>query len=976
MATISEVAMASSGELPLFLLKRHVGTVKKYWALAATSLLIIFLMSFASTANSAPLVVDDSFQQVSLHKYGRRTLAPANESYANVFQQQSTFSPGVPFARIPENNRLWQVTTIQNAGAFAHNLFLKIDKLSLDAVSVFVLDEQQRIIRSYTTQSAFASDIEHDSHLALTFPFDIQPGQQLTLMTSIDDDGITGFPLSVWSQQALEKSRQQLLMLYGTAIGALTVLFGSFFITYLFHRTPARFWLALTCLLFVALIAGIQGETARFTLLPQFAEHVVAILCAMILFTLSKLNHNLFNRLPLHVRLLNFLSPVAILAVVALNDAYIITVTTFAIILAAGLLQIFFALIYRDRRIKELTHVFLFAWLCMYSLLALQLNMIADGSLFSARHNLYSVVSLMVALLSFGLCVGIKERNYNAQQISEKERTITGLNYFYNLFRNSAEGLYTSTIDGKLRSVNPAMCNLFGYPDEATMLASVPNAQSFYANPEDRELLIGELLEKGCAMGREIKGIRADNSEFWFSISCQLQKEQDDTFMYGSIFDITDRKQSEISLEYLASHDSLTGVYNRREFEQRLNLALNHPKDVNVPVVILYLDLDRFKTVNDTCGHRAGDTLIKEIAQHLQATLGGKGIIARLGGDEFAVLFSDQSEETAYLCGVKLLNTVQKYRFMWENRMFTLGVSIGFANSYDYNINAEQLISMADAACYIAKQQGRNQIHRYSSDDKDLIRYEKELDWVNTINQGLLEDKFLLYYQHYRPLNKAIDGDYYEILLRLENSNGDVVPPSAFLPTAERYNLSAKIDRWVVENTLKWLSLNPDSLATLMRCNINLSGHSLADRELKLYILNAFEKYGVAYEKICFEITESMAIIKMENTLSFISTFQQLGCQFALDDFGSGFSSYSYLKHLPVSCVKIDGSFIKDMLHDPVDMVMVSSINDVAKAIGMTTVAEFVEDDATLTLLGKMGIDFAQGYGVAKPHPLNDFKPL
>lgn len=445
-------------------------------------------------------------------------------------------------------------------------------------------------------------------------------------------------------------------------------------------------------------------------------------------------------------------------------------------------------------------------------------------------------------------------------------------------------------------------------------------------------------------------------------------------FLYGSIIDVTEKKQSDSSLQFMATHDSLTGVYNRRQFETTLTARLSEKSPI--PPCVLYLDLDRFKIVNDTSGHKAGDALIKDIAHLLEKSLPNEAMLARISGDEFGVIFENQPEEQAYLQATALLNAVQDYRFSWENRIFSLGVSIGMVVCTDPDASAEQYICMADAACYYAKEQGRNQIHKYSKDDESMLRYQNELDWVNSIQSALSEDRFLLYYQPLRPLSRPNDGYYYEVLLRMKETDGRIVEPAAFLPTAERFEMNVKIDKWVIVNTFNWLNEHPEHLAELKRCSINLNCHSLADRDFKLFVLNAFERYNIPYDKICFEMIESVAIIKMEYTIDFMRTFHRLGCSFALDDFGRGFASYGYLKHLPVDIVKIDGTFIKDMRADPVDVAMVSSIKEVAKALGMQTVGEFVESDATMTQLGNMGIDFAQGYGVAEPALLDDFKPL
>ena len=255
-----------------------------------------------------------------------------------------------------------------------------------------------------------------------------------------------------------------------------------------------------------------------------------------------------------------------------------------------------------------------------------------------------------------------------------------------------------------------------------------------------------------------------------------------------------------------------------------------------------------------------------------------------------------------------------------------------------------------------------------------MQRFEADLDSVTMINKALEQNQFVLFYQHYQPLHKVKDGHHYEILLRIQQDDGELVPPAAFLPAAERHNLSGRIDKWVVENFFGWLAQNPKHLKNLVTANVNLSGLSMGNDDLKRYILSAFEKFNVPYDKICFEITESQAIVKMEETLAFINTFRKLGCKFALDDFGIGFSSYEHLKQLPVDYVKIDGSFVKDILADPIDMAMVCSMKDVAKAMGIRTVAESVESTEIMVELGKIGVDYALGYGLATPKLLGEFK--
>tara|TARA_B110000503_G_scaffold131626_1_gene206551 strand:- start:205 stop:1194 length:990 start_codon:yes stop_codon:yes gene_type:complete len=320
-----------------------------------------------------------------------------------------------------------------------------------------------------------------------------------------------------------------------------------------------------------------------------------------------------------------------------------------------------------------------------------------------------------------------------------------------------------------------------------------------------------------------------------------------------------------------------------------------------------------------------------------------------------------------------MLKQVRKFEFKWDRHRFTQSVSIGIAKHNDNVVSGEELLSFAETACIVAKESGRDKVHEYSTDMHTKSSYERELYWVNEVNRALTEDSFELYFQHYRPLNKSDDSDYYEIFIRLITEDGNLTLPGFFMPAAEQHNLSNKIDKWVIENYFVWLNTNSEYMDKLARCNINITGTSLSDDDFKFFLLNVFEKYHIPHQKICFEITETAAIINMNDAIAFIKQFKRLGCTFALDDFGSGFSSYRYLKNLPVDYVKIDGNFIRNILTDPIDLAMVTSIRDVAGAMSIQTIAEFVESDEIMVQLGKIGLDFAQGYCIAEPAPLIEF---
>ncbi len=438
--------------------------------------------------------------------------------------------------------------------------------------------------------------------------------------------------------------------------------------------------------------------------------------------------------------------------------------------------------------------------------------------------------------------------------------------------------------------------------------------------------------------------------------------------------DVTESKKLVEKISYQAQHDSLTGLINRMEFEHRLDEALLVAKKYDKNHVLLYVDLDQFKVVNDTCGHVAGDELLCQLTTIFKERLESNMTLARLGGDEFGVLVEDQVTDDAYTIADKLLHVCQEYRFNWQDKSFTVGASIGMVVINKDTISISDVLSQADSACYAAKDGGRNRVHVYDASDIDYLQRHGEMQWVAKINKALDENRFILYFQEIVPVDSAnIEGDHYELLIRMEDEkSGKIIPPGAFIPAAERYNLMLQIDRWVVSEAFNWFRLHQEALERLTLCTINLSGHTLSDPNFIGYMVGLFEECRIEPEKICFEITETAAISNLKNAMYLIGKLKARGCVFALDDFGSGLSSFAYLKNLPVDYLKIDGAFVKDMVNDPIDYAMVKSINDVGHVMGKKIIAEFVEDDEILSKLKELGVDYAQGYGIAKPKPLSE----
>ncbi len=445
--------------------------------------------------------------------------------------------------------------------------------------------------------------------------------------------------------------------------------------------------------------------------------------------------------------------------------------------------------------------------------------------------------------------------------------------------------------------------------------------------------------------------------------------------------DVTEIQSMARRMAFLASHDPLTGLLNRREFETRLQQVLESAQSGDRVHALLYLDLDQFKIVNDTCGHVAGDELLKQLAYHMQKEIRASDVLARLGGDEFGVILEDCSIDKAKQIADLLRQSVKDFRFLWESRTFEIGVSIGLVPISRDSGGLTEVLSAADSACYVAKDHGRNRIHIYQPGDRALAQRHGEMQWVHRLREGLENNSFDLYCQAIVPLHEDLipSGRFYEILVRVQDQ--DLVLPAAFIPAAERYHLMPSIDRWVINavfSMLEKFQARPAAGGGAAGAHfaINLSGQSLGDEKFLDFVMQQFAQHRLNPESICFEITETAAIANLARARDFIARFKHMGCRFALDDFGSGLSSFGYLKSLSVEYLKIAGDFIEGMVEDPVDHAMVDAINQIGHVMGLTTIAESVENAAILERLRKLGVDYAQGVGLDAPKPLHQVLQL
>jgi len=541
------------------------------------------------------------------------------------------------------------------------------------------------------------------------------------------------------------------------------------------------------------------------------------------------------------------------------------------------------------------------------------------------------------------------------------------------LYENAPDIYSTISANGLFISINRTGAHMLGYEPEEL----IGQSAAVVIHPEDQQHVF-EYVERQFHNrvndndnGIEYRKIRKDGSVLWVHQRMSIDPDPLEPRLLVICRDITERRHLEDKLAYQATHDALTNLINRREFERRLHGALASATQSVEEHVLCYLDLDQFKVINDTCGHIAGDELLRQIAILLHGQLRSRDTIARLGGDEFAVLMEHCPIDKAESLAETMREVIERFRFQWRSRRFSIGVSIGVVPITPGGSVAD-LLSLADSACYAAKDKGRNRVYVYRPDDATMETQVGEMQWAASITEALETNRFRLFAQPIQACCAQTTAARLEILLRLQDGD-ESVPPGAFLPAAERYSLSTKLDYWILDNVLLWFQNNPAVVQRMDMCSINLSGLSLCDEGFLQYAMERISAADFPGHKLCFELTETAATSNLTQATGFIHKLKQHGCHFALDDFGSGMSSFAYLRNLPVDMVKIDGNFVRDIADNAIDRMMVKSIRDIANMMGKQTTAESVENQATLNVLREIGVDFAQGFYLGKPVAIEHF---
>jgi len=540
-----------------------------------------------------------------------------------------------------------------------------------------------------------------------------------------------------------------------------------------------------------------------------------------------------------------------------------------------------------------------------------------------------------------------------------------------------AEAIIATDKDGRITHLNPAAEQLTGSAADAAVGKLLEEIVSL-VDETDRRLLsdpVHQALTTGVAVTLSRRALllsRVNGSERSIELSASPIRNSAREVVGAVVMlhDVTEMRGLTRQMSYQAAHDALTGLVNRREFERRLEEAIESGHRGDGQHVLCYLDLDRFKLVNDTSGHLAGDSMLREVAKLLRDAVRDSDTVGRLGGDEFGILLVGCPLEKARQIADDVTRAVGDHRFVWRDKIFNIGASIGLVEISRESGTLEELLAAADTACYVAKKQGTGRVVVYSARDEALARHTGEIQWLQRLQTALKENRFQLYHQAIVPAHGEDGGPAMEVLVRLQDESGQDLLPAEFMRAAERYRLMGLVDRWVVQTTLAALGRGAISVPAAHSVAINISGQTLGDVQFLEFVVECLDSTGVTPGQVCFEIAETAVIANLDHARRFVGVLHGMGCQFALDDFGSGVGSFSNLKTLPLDYLKIDGSFIRNLARDSVNQAMVTAMIKLARTLNFKVIAEQVEDSAAEEAARRMGVDYLQGYAISRPQPL------
>mgnify|MGYP003672900018 CR=1 FL=1 len=947
--------------------------------------IIFSFCAYASNSNSAKSIeLKSSFLSLKPstqiryiedpeHKLLKETIFTAAE-----VKWQAIPNPSANFGF--SNSVFWFKFSLENVGTDLQELYIHIAYALLDKVQLYQV-QNDILVKEFETGDHFPFEQRPVNFPTFLFPIDINPQTSSDIYIRIETQGTLQAPISIWSKEHFLLDSQSFLFLYGCFLSAMLIMAAYNFCLFLTIRDKNYLLYSVFILFATGVHSALDGFAYQWFWPNSPAWHQISAVffiaggCFItIVFTQALLSIPKKGAIRIGLSFLMAITACSALMSLVLSYRHAAILNSFTTLISMfGVILICLSMIKHSGNVAR---YFIFAWSTYFIGIILKsasnIALIESNFLSEYAGNIGAVIAVLIMSLALAERINMERRSKERAQ----QEAVNHLRRFESLYQNALEGVFTFDINGQLLSANPAFYKLTGINCLEQFNTQETKQHKFILTQERFERLLAALRKYGSVNNHETIINSRNGINNWINVSARLTVDQQtkEEIVEGTLININERKTAEDQLKHLANHDSLTGLVNRRAFEKEILDALKSVKEKEYNCCLLYLDLDQFKIVNDLCGHSAGDVLLKNLSLRLYRkvnVINSKHTIARLGGDEFGILLNKTSLTTAQNIAEQIRQSIEEFLFVWEGNRFSLGVSIGLVEIYPFHHSVEQIVVMADTACYLAKDQGRNRVHTFVESDRELEFRQLEMQWVSDIKEALSEDSFFLVFQDIVANQERSERYHYEILLRLINKQGNLCAPEQFLPPAERYSLMPNIDRWVIKHYFSWLQQNPDHLDQLGCASINLSTKSIGDDSFSLFLTQAFKDYAIPFDKICFEITESMAITHIDNTHNFIDRFHDLGCRFALDDFGTGFSSYAYLKELKVDYLKIDGMFIKNLSEDAVSLAMVKSISDVASAIGIETIAEFVETEEVRTKLTELGITYSQGYHIHKPVKLD-----
>ncbi|MFT5808164.1 MAG: diguanylate cyclase (GGDEF)-like protein/PAS domain S-box-containing protein [Moritella dasanensis] len=944
-------------------------------------ILFVFLTTQSAYAQIEGIVIDPDFDHQNVSSSVSYFEDKTNSYTFDYLSQRRTVVPWKKNSQKVINfgfsdSTYWLYGEVVNNNDVTKYLIFDFGDSLLDQIDVYFIRDQAKVTmkRIGTRRNSY----DNISNLTFAAGFDIKPSEQIKFYVRLKTSSFVQTPLLLWNADEFISQQSKYKLIVGVFSGLFLMMLCYLIFLYIHLREPRliQYILFIACYILVIWIVKGFGFISEIDFLAENYDSILIVLMGIISLNLSLFAPQLL-KLRDHTWFDLFSKCLTVGSIFVIFSPLFFTFQTGIIlvsVLVGGLtlFAIICGLFYIHDESKT-TRFYILS--LVYFILGIDVYLMNRyGLLGKSAFTEYSS-SLSALLVLLYLCWNFaKQMAYDRTAKNDAQLQMMSVNErYYSVFQNAAEGMFTTTLDGRILAINKSMCRLLGFInlDDMKMSGHV-TANEFYADPHFREKMVETLRIEGEVNSVEMSGYDRYGEMFHGEINMRLNVQPDITVIDGSFVNTTKRKQHEIKLESIAKYDQLTGLVNRTHFEKLVDVALSNNNSVVEDNILLYMDLDQFKLVNDICGHDVGDSLLKKITVVLKSFLDENAILARLGGDEFGVLLNRTNFDDALEVADTIRRGIEDFRFTHNGQHFVLGISIGIVMLDDSIENFSQALSLADTACFTAKTQGRNRVHVYSKSNEVMLGHQREMRWIGVLREALDQNRFELAFQTIRPLCIKETGYRYEILLRLRDENGALQSPSEFIAAAENYNFMSQLDRWVVKTYCQWLSSNPRHLAKLTSVSINLCGQSLVDRSMHSFIEKTILDYGIPPEKMCFEITESQAISDFDQTILFMHKFKELGCRFSLDDFGSGFSSYSYIKRLPIDQLKIDGSFVRNIETDAIDYTMVKSFNDIAKAVNVKTVAEYVENENIKNILSEIGIDYVQGYLIAKPTLLVD----